>query len=255
MAEYKVKFEVFEGPMDLLLYLVKKEEVDIYEVNLTKIAREFIEYVDLMREFDIEIAGEFLVMASTLMYIKSKELLPVDQQVEAEEDEEGEDPRWELIRKLVEYKKFKDAADKLEVLEHEQEDVYPRLPAKQDFEMPEDRGPRVEVNIFDLINAVNDVLKRVEARAGDESEIFDEQFTVPEKINAIRERLASGGSFSFTELLAHAASRNEVVATFLAMLEMIRLAQIQISQADAFGDITITPGKGEPEPEPEPIAD
>ena len=121
--------------------------------------------------------------------------------------------------------------------------------------MPEDRGPRVEVNIFDLINAVNDVLKRVEARAGDESEIFDEQFTVPEKINAIRERLASGGSFSFTELFAHAASRNEVVATFLAMLEMIRLAQIQISQADAFGDITITPGKGEPEPEPEPIAD
>ncbi|MBT5845776.1 MAG: segregation/condensation protein A, partial [Verrucomicrobiales bacterium] len=118
MADYKVKFEVFEGPMDLLLYLVKKEEVDIYEVNLTKIAREFIEYVDLMREFDIEIAGEFLVMASTLVYIKSKELLPVDQQVVAEDDDEGEDPRWELIRKLVEYKKFKDAADKLETLEH-----------------------------------------------------------------------------------------------------------------------------------------
>ena len=108
VSEYKVKFEVFEGPMDLLLYLVKKEEVEIYEVNLTKIAREFIEYVDLMREFDIEIAGEFLVMASTLMYIKSKELLPVDQQVTTEEDDEGEDPRWELIRKLVEYKKFKD---------------------------------------------------------------------------------------------------------------------------------------------------
>ena len=109
--------------MDLLLYLVKKEEVDIYEVNLTKIAREFIEYVDLMREFDIEIAGEFLVMASTLMYIKSKELLPVEQQVQADEEEEGEDPRWELIRKLVEYKKFKDAADKLETLEHTQENV------------------------------------------------------------------------------------------------------------------------------------
>ena len=119
MAEYKVKFEVFEGPMDLLLYLVKREEVDIYEVNLTKIAREFIEYVDLMREFDIEIAGEFLVMASTLMYIKSKELLPVDQQVAAEDEDEGEDPRWELIRKLVEYKKFKDAAGKLETMEAE----------------------------------------------------------------------------------------------------------------------------------------
>ena len=106
MADYKVKFEVFEGPMDLLLYLVKKEEVDIYEVNLTKLAREFIEYVDLMREFDIEIAGEFLVMASTLMYIKSKELLPVEQQVQGDDNDENEDPRWELIRKLVEYKKF-----------------------------------------------------------------------------------------------------------------------------------------------------
>ena len=106
MADYKVKFEVFEGPMDLLLYLVKKEEVDIYDVNLTMIAREFIEYVDLMREFDIEIAGEFLVMASTLMYIKSKELLPVEQQVQGDDNDENEDPRWELIRKLVEYKKF-----------------------------------------------------------------------------------------------------------------------------------------------------
>src|SRR2546422_8865396 len=107
MAEYKVQFEVFEGPLDLLLYLVKKEEVDIYEVNLTKIATQFIEYIELMRQLDLEVAGEFLVMASTLMYIKSRELLPVDQQVEAEGDEE-EDPRWELIRQLVEYKKFKD---------------------------------------------------------------------------------------------------------------------------------------------------
>src|SRR5687767_8382073 len=106
MAEYKVKFEVFEGPLDLLLYLIKKEEVDIYEINLTKIATQFIEYIDLMRQLDLDIAGEFLVMASTLMYIKSKELLPVDQQVQQEEEEEGDDPRWALIRQLVEYKKF-----------------------------------------------------------------------------------------------------------------------------------------------------
>src|ERR1044071_5569163 len=107
MSEYKVKFEVFEGPLDLLLYLIKKEEVDIYEVNLTQLATQFIEYIDLMRQFDLEIAGEFLVMASTLMYIKSRELLPVDQRTEVEGEEEGEDPRWELIRQLVEYKKFK----------------------------------------------------------------------------------------------------------------------------------------------------
>src|SRR5256885_15760850 len=108
MAEYKVQFEVFEGPLDLLLYLVKKEEVDMYQVNLTKITTQFIEYIELMRELDLEVTGEFLVMASTLMYIKSRELLPLDQQVLAEgEEEEEEDPRWDLIRQLVEYKKFK----------------------------------------------------------------------------------------------------------------------------------------------------
>ena len=264
VSEYKVKFEVFEGPMDLLLYLVKKEEVEIYEVNLTKIAREFIEYVDLMREFDIEIAGEFLVMASTLMYIKSKELLPVDQQVTTDEDDEGEDPRWELIRKLVEYKKFKDAADKLGTLEHEQEDVYPRLPAKQEFDMPEDRGPGLKVSIFDLINAVNDVIKRVEARTHDISRIEDDHFTVADKINMLRERLAIQPRFTFSELFADAAGRNEVVATFLAMLELIRLEQIKIDQEDNFGDIVITEGAGQDEfdpmetdnsTEPEPVTE
>ena len=134
MAEYKVQFEVFEGPLDLLLYLIKKEEVDIYEVNLTRLATQFIEYIDLMRQFDLEIAGEFLVMSSTLMYIKSRELLPVDQQVQVEGEEEGEDPRWELIRQLVEYKKFKDAAARLQVLEAEQENIFPRLPGKLEFE-------------------------------------------------------------------------------------------------------------------------
>src|SRR5437868_1115681 len=100
MLENKVQLEIFEGPLDLLLYLVKKEEVDIYEVNLTKIATQFIEYIEVMRELDLDIAGEFLVMASTLMYIKSRELLPKDQQAQVEEEEEGDDPRWELIRQL-----------------------------------------------------------------------------------------------------------------------------------------------------------
>src|SRR5438045_44999 len=123
MAEYKVQFEVFEGPLDLLLYLVKKEEVDIYEVNLTKIATQFIQYIELMRELDLDVAGEFLVMASTLMYIKSRELLPKDQQAVVEEEEEGDDPRWELIRQLVEYKKFKDAAVNLQTREADQDNI------------------------------------------------------------------------------------------------------------------------------------
>src|SRR5215211_7881755 len=148
MTDYKVKFEVFEGPLDLLLYLIKKEEVDIYEVNLTQLATQFIEYIELMRMLDLEIAGEFLVMASTLMYIKSRELLPLDQQVQAEGEEDGEDPRWELIRQLVEYKKFKDAAAQLQVLEAQQENTFPRLPGKLEFESGAP-APKPDVSIFD----------------------------------------------------------------------------------------------------------
>src|SRR5258708_35783860 len=133
MADYKVKFEVFEGPLDLLLYLTKKEEIDIYEVNLTHLATQFLEYIETLRLLDLEIAGEFLVMASTLMYIKSRELLPVDQQAQIEGEDDGQDPRWELIRQLVEYKKFKDAATQLAALEARQEDVFPRVPIKIAF--------------------------------------------------------------------------------------------------------------------------
>src|SRR5262250_1472394 len=152
MPEYKVKFEVFEGPLDLLLYLIKKDEVDIYEVNLTRLATQFIEYIETLRLLDLEIAGEFLVMASTLMYIKSRELLPVDQQVQAEGEDEGEDPRWELIRQLVEYKKFKDAAAQLQNLELRQENIFPRLPPRLEF-APE-APVRPDVSLFDLLNAV-----------------------------------------------------------------------------------------------------
>src|SRR5258706_6339885 len=163
MSEYKVKFEVFEGPLDLLLYLIKKQEVDIYEVNLTALATQFIEYIDVMRMLDLEIAGEFLVMASTLMYIKSRELLPLEQQVQVEGEDDAEDQRWELIRQLVEYKKFKDAAAQLQTLEARQENVFPRLPCKPSFETaPVSKSP--QVGLFDLINAVNAILRRVNLR-------------------------------------------------------------------------------------------
>src|SRR5579872_989027 len=162
MADYKVKFEVFEGPLDLLLYLIKKEEVDIYDVNLTDLATQFIEYIDLMRMLDLEIAGEFLVMASTLMHIKSRELLPLDQQAPTEGEDEGEDPRWELIRQLVEYKKFKDAAAQLQTLETRQEAVFSRQPGRVEFANEAPAKP--EASLFDLLNAVNAILKRVGQR-------------------------------------------------------------------------------------------
>src|SRR5258706_6247624 len=233
MAEYKVKFEVFEGPLDLLLYLIKKEEVDIYEVNLTQLATQFIEYIETMRLLDLDIAGEFLVMASRLMYIKSRELLPVDQQVEAEGEEDGEDPRWELIRQLVEYKKFKDAAAQLQALEIRQENSFPRLPVKPEFE-PE-RTFKSGASLFDLINAVNQVLKRMHQRE-DLRDIFEDRWTVSEKIEQLLQALASRPVLKFSELFAGATSRSEVVVTFLALLELIRLKQIVAVQSEDFGD-------------------
>src|SRR5579862_899203 len=255
MAEYKVQFEVFEGPLDLLLYLIKKEEVDIYEVNLTKLATQFIEYIDLMRQFDLEIAGEFLVMASTLMYIKSRELLPVDQQVQVEGEEEGEDPRWELIRQLVEYKKFKDAAVQLQVREVAQENTFPRQPGKLEFES-ERPQPKSEVSIFDLLNAVNFVLQRFTKR-DDPRDIFEDKWTVSEKIEYVMKTLAERSRVTFSELFAEAASRSEVVCTFLALLELIRLKQLVCVQPEPFAEIEI--GRVQPSEQPslspiEPVA-
>jgi segregation and condensation protein A len=237
MAEYKVKFEVFEGPLDLLLYLIKKEEVDIYEVNLTKLATQFIEYIETMRLLDLEIAGEFLVMASTLMYIKSKELLPIEKQVVVEGDDEGEDPRWELIRQLVEYKKFKDAAAQLQTLEATRENTFPRLPIRPVFE-EEAKPVKAEVSIFDLLNAVNSVLQRF-SKKEDARDIFEEKWTVSEKIEFVMKSIAERGKVTFSELFAQAASRSEVVCTFLAMLELIRLKQLVCTQPEPFAEIEV----------------
>ncbi|HKI71252.1 MAG TPA: segregation/condensation protein A [Verrucomicrobiae bacterium] len=237
MSEYKVQFEVFEGPLDLLLYLVKKEEVDICQVNLTKIATQFIEYIELMRELDLEVAGEFLVMASTLMYIKSRELLPLDQQVLAEGEEEEEDPRWDLIRQLVEYKKFKDAAAQLHQRETEQGKIFPRLPGKLEFE-PSGPPPRPEVSLFDLINAVSNVLKRFQQREGGR-DIFEDKWTVSEKIELLRQAVAAWPALRFSELFEQSTSRTEVVVTFLALLELIRLKHVVVSQPTPFSEIEI----------------
>jgi segregation and condensation protein A len=248
MTEYRVKFEVFEGPLDLLLYLIKKEEVDIYEVNLTKLATQFVEYIELMRILDLEIAGEFLVMAATLMYIKSRELLPVDQQVKPEgEEDEAEDPRWELIRRLVEYKKFKDAAAQLQSFETRQENTFPRLPVAPEFKAEEPAGPG-EASLFDLINAVSAVLKRVGEREG-VRDIFEDRWTVSEKIEALLKVVSGRVDVRFSELFETATSRSEVVVTFLALLELIRLRRLVAAQPAPFGEIFIN---GAPPPETAP---
>ena len=238
MNEYRVQFDVFEGPLDLLLHLVKKQEVDIYQVNLTRIASEFVAYIDQMRELDLEIAGEFLVMAATLIYIKSRELLPADQKPEAQIGEEDEeDPRFELIRRLVEYKKFKDAAGELQSLEIRMDQVYEhRSPP---VVLPEIEPQRREpVSIFDLIQAVSVILKRFGER-DDVREIQADPYTVSEKMAALRILIQEKGRFRFSELFAEARSRGEVVVTFLAMLELTRLRHLQVIQSEDFGEIEV----------------
>jgi segregation and condensation protein A len=234
MAEYKVQFEIFEGPLDLLLYLVRKQEVDIYEVNLTYIAEEFIQYIDMMRTFDLEIAGEFLVMAASLILIKSKELLPVDQQAQVEDEEEQDDPRWELIRQLVEYRKFKDASADFKKLELAQEDIFARNPPKPEFEV---KHIKPNLSVFDLLGAVNKILERIDAK--EEREIFADRWTVSEKIELIRDVILKEHRVMFTALFEDALSRTEVVATFLALLELIKLKAILVEQTENFSDIEI----------------
>ncbi|MFL6540249.1 MAG: segregation and condensation protein A, partial [Chthoniobacterales bacterium] len=134
-SDYKVKLEIFEGPLDLLLYLIKRDELDIYEISLERITRQYLEYLQAFKELNIDVAGEFVVMAANLMYLKSRSLLPVDQQP-PEEDAEEDDPRWDLIRQLIEYKKFKEAAAQLQVRQLEQERVFVREPGNVELALP-----------------------------------------------------------------------------------------------------------------------
>lgn len=233
--EYKVKLEVFEGPLDLLLYLIKKDEVDIYDIPIERITKQYLEYLQMFKILDLDIAGEFVVMASTLIYIKSRSLLPVHQQPPDETAEE-EDPRWELVRQLIEYKKFKDAAGHLQQRELQRENLFSRTPEKPDFQAERPLG---EVSIFDLINAFQTVLKRLPKKE-DLREIFAENFTVSDKIDLIVKMTASGVPLKFSELFATAASRTEVVVTFLALLELIRLKQLRVTQAQEFGEIELS---------------
>ncbi|MDZ4815651.1 MAG: segregation/condensation protein A [Verrucomicrobiota bacterium] len=234
----KVKLPVFEGPLDLLLYLIKKDELEIYEIPIEQVTKQYLEYIHLMKMLDLDIAGEFLVMAATLMYIKSRMLLPEDQQVIDDQEEEDEDPRWELVRQLVEYKKFKEAALHLMNLEMIQENIFLRKAPEPQFDLTNVMS-LADVGIFDLLNAFNKVLKKVEKKEIT-NEIFDDRFSVSDKIDFILNLITQSAHVSFSELFEGAASRSEVVVTFLALLEVIRLKQVTISQPHAFSDIQIS---------------
>ncbi len=233
--EYKVRLDIFEGPLDLLLYLIKRDEIDIYSISIERITKQYLEYIDTFKLLNIDLASEFVVMAANLMYIKSRTLLPKPEQP-PEEDAEEDDPRWDLIRQLVEYKKFKDAANYLGQRELEQGELFEHIPEAP--KLPTGPPPPPNVNIFDLIRAFQNVLKRFQEEL-ELGEIHDDPFTVSDKIDYLMERFQPGTRMPFTSLFDKASSRTEVIVTFLAMLELIRLKQFRFEQKDPLGDIEV----------------
>jgi segregation and condensation protein A len=234
--EYKVKLEVFEGPLDLLLFLIKKEEVSITDIPIERICDQYNEHLNLMRMLDLDIAGEFLVMSATLMLIKSRMLLPEEERPELEEDEE--DPRLDLVRQLVEYKKFKDAANTLEELEESQHNVF--FPEGEHVQIEKDSGLALrDVSIFDLLSSFSEILRRAENEKL--TEIFAEKFTVADKVDHLMtEIVRKGKKKSLHGLFKDMRSRSEMVCTFLAILELIRLKQIRAVQEEGeFTDILV----------------
>jgi segregation and condensation protein A len=235
-TDYKVRLEIFEGPLDLLLYLIKRDEVDIQSISIERITRQYLDYINTFKLLNIDLASEFIVMAANLMYLKSRTLLPRTEQP-PEEDAEEDDPRWELIRQLIEYKKFKDAAGFLSLREMEQEGRFAHQPDAA--EMPEEEPPALaQVSIFDLIRAFQNVLKRFE-ESHDFGDIIDDRFTVSDKIEMLMDNFQPGEARRFDELFQSATTKSEVIVTFLALLELMKLNQFVVRQSDLLGEIVI----------------
>ncbi len=224
--EYKVKLQVFEGPLDLLLHLIKEQKLDIYDIPISEVTRHYLEYLDLIKTLNLDIAGDYMVMAAELTRIKSKMLLPVEE-VEAEEEGTGLDPRAELVEKLLEYKKYKEAAQELGRMEATQKEIFTRKSEPLEFE--DDGTEFLDVTIFDLLNAFKTVVKTVSYRAT--YEITYEVMSVREKMSYIIGILDSDPIANFETFFHKAASKMEIVTTFLALLELIRLGTVRVQQS------------------------
>lgn len=232
---YQVRIENFEGPLDLLLHLIKKNEINIYDIPIALIARQYLDYIDAMKDLNLTVAGEFLVMAATLLQIKSKLLLPIDEAVE--DDEDGPDPREELVRRLLEYKKFKDAARQLDNQERMWRELYGREQSPS-VEMESDETMLDEVSLFDLVDALKGVLERNPGKHL--LEIIPDNLTVRDRMNAILEALEGQESVTFTSLFELSSHRMVIIVTFLALLELIRLRTARVFQGENFGPILVS---------------
>jgi segregation and condensation protein A len=233
---YKVRVENFEGPLDLLLHLIKKNEINIYDIPIAMIAQQYLEYLEAMEELNLNVAGDFLVMAATLLQIKSKMLLPVEETVE--DEEEGPDPREELVRRLLEYKAYKEAARQLDDQEKMWREIFWREQVSSVEQVEEEDLPLEHVSLFDLVDALKEVLERnPDSRL---IEIVPDNLTVRERMNLIVEKLEGKDSVSFAALFEGPSHRVVIVVTFLALLELMRLRIARVFQAETFGPILVS---------------
>jgi len=234
---YQVRIENFEGPLDLLLHLIKKSEINIYDIPIHLIAQQYLTYIEAMEDLNLTVAGEFLVMAATLLQIKSKMLLPADETAADEED--GPDPREELVRRLLEYKKFKDAARQLDEHERLWREIYSREQSLA-VKLDSDETLLDNVSLFDLVDVLQGILARNPGKTL--MEILPDNMTVRERMNAILEMLEGQESVNFVELFEPSCHRLVIIVTFLALLELIRLRTVRVFQAEHFGPILVSRG-------------
>jgi len=234
---YTVRTESFEGPLDLLLYLIRKNEVDIYNIPIAAITRQYLEYIELLQELNLDIAGEFLVMASTLIQIKSRMLLPVQEDEEAEQEEE--DPRAELVRRLLEYQRYREAAERLAECELLGREVFARKFTPPEFqELKPDEAPP-EVELFELIEAFRTLLRKVPEATF--HEVGAEGMTIADRINEILDLIRGKDAVPFERLFLAPLNREYIIVSFLAILELCKLRMVKLLQANSFGVIWIAP--------------
>jgi segregation and condensation protein A len=243
----RILLPVFEGPLDLLLYLIRKDEIDIHDIPIAPIARQYMAYLDLMQQLDLDVAGEFMVMAATLIHIKSKMLVPVDP-TEAAGDESQEDPRDALVQRLLEFQRYKEAAGVL----HQKGQVRAATWTRPDSVLPafDDAGEEMlEAGLFDLISAFKELLDRRKALLSHEVE--HEGKTVEQRMDELLAMLREGESFEFLELFATLETKADMILTFLALLELIRIKLVKVYQRGNFGAIRVFrpvgPGAGVPQ--------
>ena len=251
LEAYPIRLQHFEGPLDLLIHLIKKNEVNIYDIPIALITDQYLDYLSLMQELNLDLAGEFLVMAATLIHIKSRMLIPrPTPDVDGELDEE--DPREALVRRLLEHQKFKAAAELLHERETLRSAQYRRPDAAVAEAAGEEQEPELEVDLFSLLAAFRGVLERAKSRP--RVVLPPEQMSIEERIEQLLERLSETEAVGFEELFADANTRGALIVTFLALLEMIRLKLIRAFQSGSFGPIRVYK-RPRPADAPHPIRD